>query len=171
MAHRRSRLVRPAPRSNVWVGAGLNATVITGVRTLLQTLNAAALAVRPFTIVRTHLSISYNSDQVAATETTQAVFAMQVVTESAAAGGVTTVPTGISETDGDFFVYKPLFSGIELVTAIGFVEPRGDSVLHLVDSKAMRKVAINDDVVQTLELRNFLGVEIAIEGRMLIKLH
>jgi len=136
-------------------------------------LNAASLAIRPFTIVRTRLAISFLSDQVASSEFTQAVLGMQVVTEAAATAGIASIPTPITEVNADFFVYKPMFSQILFATGVGFQESVGDAAMYVVDSKAMRKVGIDDDVAQTLEVRQgaTLGVDIAIEGRFLIKLH
>ncbi len=43
-------------------------------------------------------------------------------------------------------------------------------LLFTMDSKAMRKVGAQDDIAITIEDRLF-GLEVAMEGRMLIKLH
>jgi len=175
MARRRMPVrgfVRPAPRSNVWVGAGLAISTISSGTTLLATLNAAALALRPFTIVRTHLAIHYTSDQEAVSEFSQAVLSTQVVTETAAASGVAAIPTPIAETDADFLVYKPLFSDYQAIVTIGgFQDKIGDAQWSQVDSKAMRKVGTDDQVVFVLQQRAAIGALIALEGRMLIKLH
>ena len=70
MAFKRGSRVRVASdRQMVWLGAGiLSATVSGSVATLLSMFNAAALALRPFTIVRTRLMIQIESDQSAASE-------------------------------------------------------------------------------------------------------
>jgi len=159
------------PRQMIWIGAGLGATTISSAATLLQSLNAAGLALRPFTVVRTHLGIQYTTDQAAAAEFTQGALGVQVVTESAAAAGIAAVPTPLTETDADYFVYKPVFQDFVALTLIGFNQLAGDAAVHWVDSKAMRKVGVDDDIVFTLEQRTAVGSIIAIEGRMLIKLH
>ena len=40
-----------------------------------------------------------------------------------------------------------------------------------VDSKAMRKVGLDDDVALVLQQRAAIGVILAVEGRFLVKLH
>ncbi len=171
MARRTTRFVRPAPRSNIWLSAGF-ADVVIGASSvvLLGVLNAAALALRPFTIVRTRMLLHYISDQSAATELSQAVMAMQVVTEVASAGGIGNVPTPITEADNDFFVYQPLFQDFLFVSGVG-VQSMGSDQTYVVDSKAMRKVGPGDDVVQTIENRSAVGAAVAAEGRFLVKLH
>ena len=167
---RRTHLVRSAPRTSIWIGAGISAVTTTAMATLIASLNAAALALRPFTIVRTRMKIHYVSDQNAASEATQAAFGIQVVTEVAATAGAGSVPTPITEPDADYFVYEPLFSDFDFIDATGF-QQNANTNTTTVDSKAMRKVDVDDDVVFTLEQRNVLGTIISLEGRMLIKLH
>ena len=54
MARRRTRFIRPAPRSNVWIGLNVAPVAIAAASDVtVATFNAAALALRPFTIVRT----------------------------------------------------------------------------------------------------------------------
>jgi len=122
-------------------------------------------------VMRTHLAIWYRSDQSAASEFTQAAFGMQVVTDSASGAGIASVPTPITDSDSDFFVYQPLHQEILFKDATGFGLEQGAGSAWIVDSKAMRKVGINDDIAMTLEVRSAVGSAIAIEGRMLVKLH
>jgi len=173
MARRISRtpFVRGKPRSNVWIGLGLaRVTVAAATPTLLATLNAGALGLRPFTVVRTHLLFQVISDQVAASEIIQGALGMQVVTETAAAAGVASLPTPLTETDADFFVYQPWFNALTILSAVGFEESTGQGASWTVDSKSMRKVGTDDDVAVTIENRA-LGYDVSLEGRMLVKLH
>ena len=161
--------VRPAARSMVWIGAGFVTTAIpasSGV--LIATLNAAALALRPFTVVRTRLLVHWRSDQQAASEFIQGVVSFQVVTDVASAGGIGNVPNPIAESNSDFFVYQPLISEMRVIgsAAINFTDGN-----HIVDSKSMRKVGDSDDVVVVAENRSALGAQLAVEGRFLVKLH
>ena len=165
---RRRSFVRPSPRTNVWIGAGISIQTISGAQTLLGTLNAVGLALRPFTIVRTHLELFYASDQAAAGEFTQAAFTAQVVTDSAAASGAGAIPFGLSEPNSDFFAYQPMFTDFEFLSSIGFQAGAGPKS-YTVDSKAMRKVGLDDDIVFGLEQRAALGAVMAIEGRILVK--
>jgi len=158
-------------RTSQWVGLGVAAGTISSGTTLIASFNAGILALRPFTIVRTHLEISLSSDQTVASEGTMGAFSMQVVTDSASAAGVASVPTPLTQPSADFFVYKPLVFEIIVATAVGFEEHRGDQQLFHIDSKAMRKVGADDDMVMVYEQRVSTGAVIAMEGRMLLKLH
>ncbi len=165
-------MARPAPRSNVWLGFGLANTniPIATTATLLATLNAAALALRPFTVVRTRLVMSVVSDQAAASEFLSGALSFQVVTETAAAAGIASLPTPLVETDADFFVYQPFHSSL-VRTASGLAESVGEGSSWTIDSKSMRKVQTDDDFAIIVEGRTGNGFNIALEGRMLVKLH
>jgi len=41
----------------------------------------------------------------------------------------------------------------------------------MIDSKAMRKVGDNEDLVGMVSIRNAVGAAISMEGRILVKLH
>ncbi len=60
---------------------------------LIGTLNAAALLLRPFTIMRSRGFTFVDSDQNAASEAPFGVFGMIVVTDSATAAGIASIPT------------------------------------------------------------------------------
>ena len=171
-AHRGRIMSRPVPRTMVWIGARLAATTISSGATLLATLDpTTGFPLRPFTIVRTRLGISYTSDQVAVSESQQGVFSMQVVTASAASAGIASIPTPLTDPDADFYVYQPLFQDFILATAVGFSDNVGGGSFTTVDSKAMRKVGIDDDIAMVLEQQSAQGTFVAVEGRFLIKLH
>ncbi len=173
MARHRARILatRPAPRSNVWVALRIDQTTfLSGIPALVATLNAAALALRPFTIVRTWALLNVASDQVAASEFVQGALGFQVVTETAAAAGIASLPTPLIETDADYFVYQPFASSFLFGSAIGFQEEGGAGNNWVIDSKSMRKVGVDDDLAITIENRG-PGYLAAIEGRMLVKLH
>jgi len=163
---------RPAPRTSIWLGMGLAATNVTAATTatLLATYASFVLLLRPFTIVRTRMIVSIVSDQSTSTEFIQGALGMQVVTEAAAAAGAASVPTPETEPGADYFVYQPWFNSFVLKTAVGFTE-HGQSGTWHVDSKAMRKVDIDDDLAVTIEGLSSNGYNISIEGRQLIKLH
>ena len=170
--HRGRIVTRPVARTMVWIGARLAATTISSGATLLATLDpTTGFPLRPFTIVRTRLGISYVSDQAAASESQQGVFSMQVVTVSAAGAGVGSIPTPLTDPDADFHVYQPLFQDFLFASGVGFSDNVGGGSFTTVDSKAMRKVGIDDDIAMVLEQQSALGTVIAVEGRFLIKLH
>ncbi len=169
----RGRSVIPGPRRQmVWIGSDFSVQTIVALSPLLlTTLNAAALLLRPFTIIRSRMLISYGSDQSGASEANMAIFSEQVVTEVAAAAGVTSIPTPLTEIDADYYTYAPIAFNFNFGTAASFTDVRGSGGYTVVDSKAMRKVDVDDDVVQVVQQQVAVGGLISVVGRTLIKLH
>ncbi len=135
------------------------------------TFNAAALALRPFTVVRTRMVMLLRSDQAVASEDQEIGLGLAIVTEQATAIGVTAVPTPITDLGSDqFFVHELLFNRYLFTTAVGFDGNGGRE--RIVDSKAMRKVKESDDLAVTVETTGTSEGSILIfGGRMLVKLH
>ncbi len=170
MARRSSRFVRPSPRTKIWLGAGIaQATLTTNTATLIGILNAGALALRPFTILRTRLVIQLRSDQQAAAENPTGAYGEIVVKESATTAGIGSLPTPLTEPDADFHVYQGMTSSFTFITAAGFESNAGRQ--YTIDSKAMRKVGPQDDIATVFEMRNVGGGIMNVEGRILIQLH
>ncbi len=171
MARGPHRIIRKGrDRISVWIGVTLrDVSVAADTAVLVGQLNAAALAFRPFTVIRTRLVVGWESDQVAATESPMGGFGIQVVTSAAITAGIGSVPTPISEIDADYFVYQSLISHIEFGSAVGFQKQAFRQ--YEIDSKAMRKVGPDQDMAITVEETNSFGAVIAVMGRMLIKLH
>ena len=161
-------------RETLWFGVFSTLTTlgVGSTAVLLTVLNAAALALRPFTIIRSRGELWIRSDQVGVAEDQSAAYAQAVVSEQASAIGVTAVPTPITDSSSDlFFVYQVMKSaqGIASGTSVGLRGTR-----YEVDSKAMRKVEEGEDVVQVIEsdiAGVTAGVTIAQSVRQLIKLH
>jgi len=165
----RRGFVRPAGRANLWLGIDIDGTAVAADSSvLLASLNAAALALRPFTVVRVRALIRWQSDQIASTEGPTGAFGAVVTSDQAASA--TTVPSPINNPDGNFFVWEPLITQVIFGTGVGFIEPAG--YYPTVDSKAMRKVGNNEDVRFMVENSHPTdGALIAVVGRMLVKLH
>ena len=147
-------------------------TAAPGASVLISTLNAAALALWPFTIVRTHWEILVTSDQSVATESQIAGVGQAVVSDQAAAIGITAIPTPVTDLGSDlFFVHQSMLSNFLFKDATGF--EADDGVHYSVDSKAMRRVNDSEDVVATFEVGGGSGggATIITMGRMLLKLH
>jgi len=159
-------------RESLWLTfTDVNVTLGAGVSVLGFSLNAAALALLPFTVVRTRGYLFARSDQILAPETYGYSFGIAVVSAQAAAIGVTAVPTPVTDRGSDlFFVYESLMGRFEFDTSAAWGE-----VGHFkeFDSKAMRKVQNAEDVVVTFENSAISSdTVIASAGlRMLIKLH
>ncbi len=149
--------------------APTNASMAAAGGTVVFSLNAAALAMRPFTIIRTRFEYKLRSDQAAAMEEQTAAFGMAIVSDQAVAVGVTAVPTPIAEMGSDlWFLYKLIFADESALTD-RTKRARGGSV----DSKAMRKVDIGQDLVVVAEMDTTTGggVILTLGGRMLIKVN
>jgi len=157
-------------RLTVWFGIQpVNTTLgAASTATILTSLNAAALAFRPFTIIRTRLQMHVRSDTLAALENYSLGFAAAVVSDQASVIGITAVPTPDTDRDsGLFFVYEEIYGTLGFVTGEG-VQEVGQS--RIVDSKAMRKVDVGQDLVMVAETTAIsLGAVITVGGRMLIK--
>jgi len=174
----RSRLVRPirsrSQRKSVWIPfVGLTTAVVTlpaASAVLFASLNAAALALRPFTIVRTRASLWTRSDQSAATEEPFGNLGIAVVSDQAVAIGVTAVPTPSTDPGSSlFFSYADWYAAFSVSTAVGFEGASVGSRIDI-DSKAMRKVEIGQDVVITVENEAAAhGALFLLSGRILIK--
>ena len=136
--------------------------------TLIFSLNAAALALRPFTVVRTRFEIQLGSDQAAAVEQQVAALGIAVVSDQAAAIGVTAIPTPVTDMASDlWFVHQLAFGDESALT-----DRTCSSTRMTIDSKAMRKVDIGQDIVVVGEMDNVQnGVVLTVGGRMLVKVN
>jgi len=159
-------------RESAWVSIATTRTNITAPSTavLFTGFSAAALALRPFTIVRVRGQMHLSSDQLANSESYQASLGLAVVSDQALAIGVTAVPTPETDRDSDlFFVYESLSGEFSVSSAISILESGHGKDF---DSKAMRKVEDGQDVALTIETSSISnGVFFSKQARMLIKLH
>ena len=168
--HRGGRTVR----ESLWLGVGESNTVIAAASTAvaINALNAAALALRPFTIVRTRGILAYVSDQTAASENYSAALSMAVVSDQALGIGVTAVPTGFTDLGSDlFWVHQMMAGRFEFISGVGVSSPNAMQVIEY-DSKAMRRVDDDQDLAIVLETSSLsLGINVFHAARILIKLH
>ena len=146
--------------------AGANTAV------LLNSLSAGALDLRPFTVVRTRGFFGIRSDQSATSESFDCALGYCVVSDQALAIGVTAVPTPFTDQGSDlFFVYEALMARFLFISGIG-VDPQGMSQFMHYDSKAMRKVNDDSDLITVIENSGISsGVTVHHTARMLVKLH
>ncbi len=159
-------------RKTFWLaGAFQETTIAAGTPVLLTSLNTAALALRPFTIVRTYVELFFSSDQEAADEVQLGAYGQIVVSDQASAAGIASVPTPVTEQNSDWFAYQIMLNSFRFGSAIGFQSAAGTR--FAIDSKAMRKVAFGQDVVSVTELQTGVsnGADLLSACRMLIKLN
>jgi len=162
---------RGARRSTSWFNIPPVSAALSGAAgTILVSLTTLELAKRPFTIVRTHLAYRITSDQSAASEIYGIGLGMCVVSDQASAIGVTAVPTPVSDAQSDFwFLHQFAFGDFLFATGNGFVE---DQMTYRIDSKAMRKVSEDEDVLLVGENTGLGGgLNMQVAGRLMIKEH
>ncbi len=98
-----TRSFRRSRRDSLWIGivSAQNGLAAASSAVLSHSFNAAAIALVPFTIVRTRLFMHVRSDQVAASEDYGCALGVAVVGAPAEAIGVTAVPTPDTDSDQD----------------------------------------------------------------------
>ena len=140
--------------------------------TILNTMTAVELAKRPFTVVRTHLELQIQSDQTAASELQLGAIGLCVVSDQAVGIGVTAVPTPVTDADSDlWFLHQWIMSSFLFASGVGLEEP--NTRRYSIDSKAMRKVNDDEQVIIVAELNGAIssGFNIEVAGRLMIKEH
>ena len=95
-----------------------------------------------------------------------------VVSDQARAAGAASIPdpgaTG-GDPDADWFLYQPVQLSLRQASTIG-IHPQ--YMTHwTVDSKAMRKVGPNQDIVGMFSEEGNFGAVLTTQGRSLIQLH
>jgi len=163
----RSRGRLGSPRETLWVRVdAVDATFTAVGGTILTASNAAFLALRPFTIIRQYYEIQIRSDQAAAIEQQNFAYGVAVVSDQAAAIGVTAVPTPNTDSGSDLWMLHQFIFGQE-----SNLTDRSQPARQMeVESKAMRKV---EDGQTILTIGEFMttgnGFIATVAGRMLIK--
>ena len=176
MANNRGRsrvlqsVVRGPRRATEWISSAIVSDFAT-LAAAASVLHQSLAFLEPATVVRTRGTLWVESDQVAATEFPFGAMGMVVVKNAAAAAGVASVPTPVTEQNDDgWFVWTPFASAFKFVTASGF-SPQGWSRFDF-DSKAQRKVVDGDTIVVVLENSSGTdGLHFLIQFRMLVMLH
>ena len=149
-----------------------NAALVAGGGTIFFSLNAAALALRPFTVVRSHFLMHIRSDQLGANEFQAVALGIAIVSDQASAIGVTAIPTPYTDMGSDlWFLHEQAMNHFTFVSGVGFDAAGGRETR--IDSKAMRKVDIGQDLVVVAEIASGIstGVDVVIGGRMLVKVN
>ncbi len=157
-------------RESLWVAGDFATATLasTNAVALTHSPNAALLALRPYTVVRTRGFMYVSSDQTGASEIYTISMGHAVVSDQAQAIGITALPTPDTDRGSDlFFVFEDLFGRFEFISGVGTQE-RG--IWKEYDSKAMRRVNDDEQCVVTVECPSTSGI-ISHAFRTLIKLH
>ena len=166
---RGSGAVRSQRRLTQWFGsADISAPVslAAGAAVLDQSL---VFITEPITVIRTRGIITVSSDISTQSESPFGALGMAVVSEEALAIGVTAMPTPISNSSSDlFFLHQYFAAPQDSGSDIGFANI---SQTFAFDSKAMRKISPDENLVVTVENASGVhGLEFILQFRTLIKL-
>ncbi len=167
----RQRLVSQG-RKTFWFSGAITESVlaVAGAAAIQTSLNAAALSLRPFTIVRTRGWYSLRSDQTAASEDQQMMIGGIVVSDQAVAIGVTAVPNPVTDDQSSWFFLEGTAQRFLFITGTG-VDPNF-TTRYEIDSKSMRKVEEGQDLITVVEAGGSSnGLTVVAYQRVLIKLH
>ncbi len=161
-------------RQTLWIGQKVAQANLAAASTAVffGSFNAAALALRPFTIVRTRGVWHVQSDQAAADERYQLALGFSVITDQASAIGVTAVPTPATDVSSDaFFLYETIQGSYEFGAGVT-AEMDSWGITKDFDSKAMRKVEEGFDLAAVAEtFDTSAGAKLDVSFRLLVKLH
>ncbi len=171
---RNTGLIR-SPRSKRQTGWDLSVsstsfvTIAANTKVALAVFNSAALAeVGPGTIVRTRGLLAVKTDQISAAEAQIGAFGIGFVNSVAGQLGVTALPGPSTEITWDgWFVLQPILQNFAFGTAVGF-DP-DHAVQYPIDSKAMRKYDVDENLAVMVQNDAATGFDIAIYIRFLVK--
>ena len=149
MAHRRTRpFTRGKKRGNTWVAPADQATVSvsTGASAIIASFDAAANGLLNPTIVRTRGEASIIPSTFGADLTISGAFGAAIVSSDAFAAGAASIPRPFDDADwGGWYVWQSFLYRLEFQDATGVNIPA--SVSYQIDSKAMRKMTVNETLV------------------------
>ncbi len=160
-------------RNTLWAGVAPVSTVFAAANNaaLTNVTGAGLLAIRPFTVMRMRGFMHVRSDQTGSLESYQVAWSASVVSDQAAAIGITALPTPFTDIDSDLFFMYQVVAGVFLfISGTGFDPIGGSSAV--VESKAMRRVEDGSQIVFTLENSGLsAGSSTFSTARLLLKLH
>ena len=170
----RSRGSAGAPRrETLWAPIAPTRTAINGGGSaLIASASASEDALRPYTVIRTHLYCSIVSDQVIASEDQMVAVGLAIVSDQASAIGITAVPTPITDLESDaWYLHQWLVNGVTFLDATSLQSNVNKSATW--DSKAMRRVEDGFDNILVIEAPATIsdGMDVILAGRQLLKLH
>ena len=158
-------------RETLWLASGpLSLTIATADTALLATtLSTVGLALIPFTVTRTIVTLWQRSDALGSAEFQQLFYGQCVVSEQAAAIGVTAVPTPAGDASSDLW-FVHMFQSSD-INSRGTDGGASNGVQMIQDSRAQRKVEDGEQLISVVETGpNGAGVFTTPFFRQLIKL-
>ena len=172
MAGRRIIRVPHAVRSRTfktWLGTDAAAHAFATVAASSAVILSSASILEDITILRTRGILSVMSDQFAATEFQIGAAGIAVVTTAAFTAGIASLPTPVTESSWDGWLwYQSFCQRVVFGTAVG-IEPQFVTSYDI-DSKAMRKVGPDETIVCIAENASAShGISVVCPIRQLMK--
>ncbi len=172
MAGRRAivpRNFKGTRRATDWVASSVE-TAVTSLAAATAVLDQTLDFAEPGTVVRTRGQIMVQTDQDAGTETPFGALGMAIVSDQAAAIGITAVPTPTTDQASDaFFMWQALVAPMRFASAVGIHQV---AQVFEFDSKAMRKFDENETLIVVVEnASSSAAMQFLMQFRQLIKLH
>ena len=145
----RRGFVRGTKRKTFWLGTvqvSAETALAAATASLHGSLNAAALALRPFTIVRTISDFWVASDQIVATEQPFGAIGVALADDRAIAAGAGSLPRAYGENADSSFLFHQFWAAKSFVAGTpATYSPNAWSYFHA-DQRGQRKIAIGDDI-------------------------
>ena len=155
-------------RATLWTSAA-DVTATTALASQAAVLHQSfSGGVDPITVVRTRGNIWYGTDQAGTSESYAGAIGMCVVSDQAAAIGVTAIPTPITDAESDMFFVHEYFAQRFVVGDATGLNQDGLSRTSF-DSKAMRKVNPDETICVVVENAFSVGLIFLVQFRMLLK--
>ncbi len=170
---RRRFVGRGARRKTLWLELAQQTAVIVLPQNTISihaSLNAAALALRPFTVIRHVGALWVASDQEAGSEAPFGAIGEVVANDQAVTAGAASVPPPYTNSGADWAFWLPFMGSLRFADATGFVAP--DYQYYSYDQKGQRKVDLGQDLVHMIQNNAAThGMRYIWSFRTLIKLH
>ena len=164
------------PRGNVgvrrqvtWVGPADQGfvSVASGAKVLISSFDAAANGLPKPTVVRTRGEVGLRVNSTAADVQIVGAYGLAIVSDRAFAAGVASVPGPFTDAGWDgWFVWRSFNMQWDFNDATG---AQFASLVHEVDSKAMRKVTDDETIILVAESQQG-AVDVSMPLRLLLKL-
>ena len=167
MARGRSFRPRQSARLTQWIGPAIQDynVVAAGGATLVASIPFEG----PVTVMRTRGHVSIIPESTAADVHLIGAFGAGIVTAEAFGAGIASMPEPFTDADwGGWLVWRTFSYGLEFETAASVGFPNWN---FEIDSKAMRKVGPDDNIVTISSEAGAVGARLFTGGRTLIQLH
>ncbi len=160
---------RSVKRKTVWVGTAIQGSVAigSGLSVAVSSFSPSALGILAGTVVRTRGLVEFRPQAFGVDLTYDGAYGLAVVSDEAIAAGAASIPRPFDDDDWPGWLVHGYYMGhFEFQSGVGIMMVSGQQVI---DSKAMRKVGLNETLVWMVE-SNSSAVDVILHARVLMKL-